>query len=90
FEIGGIEERLEKAKTGLAELRVLTHKMELESLKKESETVLTQAASISEDIHKMLAEIKTRKIGLVGAWFVFLGLMYSIWLMGKAFERKED
>ncbi|MDH5511165.1 MAG: cytochrome c3 family protein, partial [Nitrospinota bacterium] len=90
FEIGGIEERLEKAKTGLAELRVLTHKMDLESLKKESETVLTQAADISEDIHTMLAEIKTRKIGLVGAWFVFLGLMYSIWLMGKAFERKED
>jgi len=89
FEISGIEERLAKAQTNLAELHIITHKMDVESLKKTSETVLSQASSVSGDIHNMLAEIQTRKIGLAGAWFVFLGLMYSIWAMGKAYERKE-
>jgi len=89
FEISQIEERLEKARVRLADILVLTHKMERDPLKRESETVISQSLSVSEDVHGMLAEIRTRKIGLAGAWFVFIGMMYTVWAKSKIWERKD-
>jgi hypothetical protein len=89
FEISDIEDRLGKAKARLADLRALTHKMERDPLRKESEAVISQAQGVSEDIHRIMSEIRTRKIGLAGAWFVFAGLMYSMWAKARTYERKE-
>ena len=89
FEISELEKTLEKSSNSLAELHTLTHKLEKEQLKKESEEAITMAQDVSKDVDRMLAEINTRKIGLAGAWIVFVGLMYTLWIKAQSYERKD-
>lgn len=90
FEITDLVEKIEKARAKLSELHTLTHKMSLEDLKKRSDDVMQTAQYVSDTVEGMWAELRTRKLGLVIAWVVFLGFVGALVAKSKTLERRED
>ncbi|MBI4667460.1 MAG: cytochrome c3 family protein [Nitrospinae bacterium] len=91
FEIGELKERMAKASDGLKELHSLTHKMDIEALKKQSEGLIQISQSVSAQVDQMWGEVRKRRIGLVMAWLVFIGFMTALWYKSKELEKgRED
>lgn len=90
FEMGDIKEKMDKAREGVKELHTLTHKMDIEALKKQSEGLLQVSRLVSDSVTKMRAEVKVRWIALVVAWTVFIAFMAALWLKSKQIDRSRE
>lgn len=90
FEMGDIKEKTRKAMEGVRELHTLTHKMDLDALKKQSESLMQVSRFVSESVDKMRAEVKIRWIGLVIAWAVFIGFMAALRLKSREVEKRRE
>lgn len=90
FEMGDIKVKMDKAREGVKELHTLTHKMDLEALKKQSEGLLQISRHVSESVTRMRAEVKVRWIALVVAWAVFVAFMAALWLKSRQVDRSRE
>jgi len=90
FEMGDIKDKMDKAKEGIKELHTLTHKMDLDALKKKSEGLMQVSRMVSDAVTKMRAEVKTRWIGLVAACAILIGFMAALWLKSRQVDKARD
>jgi len=87
FEVSALVENMDKTADNLKELNSLTHKLDVETLKKQSGKIINASRKAQETIDQMWAEIHTRKIGLAVSWVVFFGFCCALWLKSKSLER---
>lgn len=90
FEMGDIREKMDKAREGVKELHTLTHKMDLDALKKKSEALMQVSRMVSDAVSKMRTEVKTRRIGLVAACAILIGFMAMLWLKSRQVDKARD
>jgi hypothetical protein len=90
FETSHLDEAMTKAQEGLKSLRTLTHKLDVDAVKKDSEPIIAVAQHVSGRVDEFWSEITTRKVGLAGAWLIFLGLAGSIWVWTKEVDKGRD
>lgn len=88
FEVGDLKKEMEKAAAKVKELHTLTHKMSAEDIRKRSGEIILAADMVSGRVDDMWAEIRTRKIGLILAWLVFLGFAGALVAKSRALERR--
>jgi len=90
FETSDISEKIAKAAERLKELNAITHNMNVQAVSGESEKIVKATDSVSASIAYMWEEIRTRKIGLVTAWIVFIGLIFTLWMKSKYCKRPDN
>lgn len=86
FEVSGLVKDMDKTSSSLKELNTLTHKLDVEALKKQSGGLIKTARNVRETVDGMWSEIKKRKIALGVAWFIFLGFAWALWAKSKSIE----
>ncbi|HEB71242.1 MAG TPA: hypothetical protein ENI77_01305 [Nitrospirae bacterium] len=89
FETSGLTEKIGKAAEQIENLNALTHKLDISAVKRESDKITRISDSVSASIAYMWEEIKTRKIGLVTAWIVFIGFTFTLWMKSKYWKRAD-
>ncbi len=89
FEVTELLANMEKTEEGLKELTALTHKLDVEAVKKQTEGLIVSANEVEKEVASMWSEIKTRKVGLFLAWIVFLGFAGSLWFKSKQYEHRD-
>ena len=87
FETSSLFEKMEKNGERMQSLHTLTHRLDVESVIKESEKLISVAQEVDTQVDEFWAEIKTRKIGLMFAWILFLGLGVSLWRWSRSVEQ---
>lgn len=87
FEMGDIKGQMDKTREGIKELHTLTHKMDLDALKKKSEELMQVSLLVSDTVSRMRAEVKVRWIGLVVACVVLIGFMTALWLKSREVDK---
>ncbi|MBI5814074.1 MAG: cytochrome c3 family protein [Nitrospinae bacterium] len=90
FETSDLKEKMAKTLDGLKELHTLTHKLNVEAVKKQSEGLILSAQAISETTSGMRSELKVRRVALVVAWIVFIGFMGALWVKMKDLDKKRE
>ena len=90
FETSDLRENMAKTLDGLKEIHTLTHKLNVEAVKKQSEGIISSAQIISETVGGMKSELRVRRVALVVAWIVFIGFMWSLWKKMKIMDKRRE